>query len=415
MMTKNKEYYDNVLFFTKKYADLNPDRILLGKNDIPKDLKKEVATQISLQSKLKNKIPSWFEKGIYLANQINLEQSSSEETAKYKSKFIKSDDIIADLCSGLGVDLFFMSKNIKQAIYLEQNTILFDTVSYNYEKLDANKNTIFYNSTAEEAIEDIIKSHKPTIFYIDPARRDLSDINKRIYAPENTSPNIFEIIPNIYKLYLNLGIKSPRFIIKLSPMADLLSILRDLEIVDRVEVVALKGEVKELLIFIDNNEKKDYDNIEIKAVNIKFDGSIEEFSSTISNEKKQKTAELTEAQSYIYEANASIMKTMFFNTLANQFNLKLISINSHFYTSNDLIQDFPGRITKLLEIIPYSSKNIKTLSKKYPKSQIIAKDFPLNSNQLQSKLKIKDGDDYRIFACKNYKSEYILLIGTTNF
>jgi len=95
----------------------------------------ELANQIISKLKSKYKISSWFTtKNIYYPPKVNIEQTSSEITANYKSKLIKESTII-DITGGFGVDCFYFSKQFKKVIHCEVNEVLSTIVKYNYKQL----------------------------------------------------------------------------------------------------------------------------------------------------------------------------------------------------------------------------------------------------------------------------------------
>ena len=72
----------------------------------------ELIGQIEAKRKCEKKLPSWFHaSNIYYPSKINIEQTSSEFTARHKSHLIKGESII-DLTGGFGVD------DIRKAIKL---------------------------------------------------------------------------------------------------------------------------------------------------------------------------------------------------------------------------------------------------------------------------------------------------------
>lgn len=75
--------------------------------------------QISARQKAAKKLPSWAsDSRIIFPASISLEQSSSEETARFKAKNL-SGKIMIDLTGGFGVDSYFLSQNFERAIYCE--------------------------------------------------------------------------------------------------------------------------------------------------------------------------------------------------------------------------------------------------------------------------------------------------------
>src|SRR5688572_25297872 len=80
-------------------------------HNVPSSL---IAEQIIGRRKAKIKLPLYYSsKGIVYPPGVNLEQSSSEETAVFKAETSKSivgtDKEIADLTGGFGIDAFFFS------------------------------------------------------------------------------------------------------------------------------------------------------------------------------------------------------------------------------------------------------------------------------------------------------------------
>ena len=69
------------------YTDISK---LLFKGSPFEDLSiKEIVEQIEAKSKCKAKLPNWyFTQNIYYPNKLNIEQTSSEVLAEYKSKLI---------------------------------------------------------------------------------------------------------------------------------------------------------------------------------------------------------------------------------------------------------------------------------------------------------------------------------------
>ena len=68
----------------------------------------EIVEQIEAKKRCEKKLPTWFSaENIYYPNKLNIEQTSSEITAKYKSGLISGNSII-DLTGGFGVDCFYL-------------------------------------------------------------------------------------------------------------------------------------------------------------------------------------------------------------------------------------------------------------------------------------------------------------------
>ncbi|HLT53376.1 MAG TPA: hypothetical protein VKZ97_05785, partial [Flavobacteriaceae bacterium] len=74
---------------------------------------KIIAEQIQAKLKSKKKLPTWFNTpNIYYPNKLNIEQTSSEQTALYKSGLVQGNTLL-DLTGGFGVDSCYFAKVFK--------------------------------------------------------------------------------------------------------------------------------------------------------------------------------------------------------------------------------------------------------------------------------------------------------------
>ncbi|HSQ46222.1 MAG TPA: hypothetical protein VLM44_04800, partial [Lutibacter sp.] len=70
----------------------------------------EIAEQILAKNSCKKKLPIWFNaENIYYPNKLNIEQTSSEITANYKSDLVSGETFI-DITGGFGIDAYFFSQ-----------------------------------------------------------------------------------------------------------------------------------------------------------------------------------------------------------------------------------------------------------------------------------------------------------------
>ena len=107
--------------FINENINSDPASLLFRKNqDTSVDIKLLVE-QIEARKKSEKKLPTWFNtQKIYYPNKINIEQTSSEITAQYKSELISGKSII-DLTGGFGVDSYYFSKRFKKVVHCEIN------------------------------------------------------------------------------------------------------------------------------------------------------------------------------------------------------------------------------------------------------------------------------------------------------
>ena len=97
--------------------------LMLKASSYPEWDMKAIAQQLVGKQIAKKKLPTWFQNNeILYPVRLSMEQCSSEETAKYKTKIINSGCGI-DLTGGFGVDTIFLSKKCESLIYCERNEI----------------------------------------------------------------------------------------------------------------------------------------------------------------------------------------------------------------------------------------------------------------------------------------------------
>ena len=95
-----------------------------------------------------------------------------------------------------------------------------------------------------------------------------------------------------------------------------------------------------------------------------------------------------EVKRYLYEPNASILKAGAFKAVATRFGLNKLHVSSHLYTSDEVVPSFPGRSFVVDEVIPFTNKQCKTLSRQIPQANITVRNFPLSVMSYVSELKL---------------------------
>ncbi|AZA63083.1 methyltransferase [Chryseobacterium indoltheticum] len=341
----------------------------------------EIVQQIKGRQVAQKKFPFLLQDGIIFPPQLNLEQSSSEKTALYKSEILKGEKFI-DLTSGFGIDAYYLSKNFKKITLVEQNKELLDIVKHNWSILD--KKGSFIN----EKLEDFLTENNENfdVIYLDPARRDQN--KNKVFLLEDLSPNILEIQDQL--LFI-----SEQVIIKLSPLIDLKYLISVLKNISKIEIIAVRNDVKEIVVFLSKNYSG-----EIMCNCVNLESGEKDFSFEI-NAEKNAQAEYAEPQQFIYIPNNTILKAGIFNLISSEFNLKKLHPNTHLYTSDVKISDFPGRI---LEMKVIDSKEIK----KKEQFNLISKNYPLKPEEIKKKYQLKDGGNQYLIFTQSKKGKIIL-------
>ncbi|UOE42288.1 RsmD family RNA methyltransferase [Chryseobacterium suipulveris] len=365
-------------------ANLNTDlhSLLLKKSPFPEVSMQEIVQQIKGRKVAARKFPFLLKGDIVFPPNLNLEQASSQSTAEFKAQNLKGSQFL-DLTCGFGIDAFFLSKNFEEVTLVEQNRQLLEIVEHNWKVLGRNAN--FINENLEGFL--LNNKEKYDMVYLDPARRDAHK-NKK-FLLEDLSPNLLEIKNELFKI-------SEQIIIKLSPLIDISYLISTLENISKIEIIAVKNEVKELLVFI--HPKINSEDVEISCANLESEDSLFCFNY---KEEKSATATFSEPLKFIYIPNNSVLKSGAFNLISEQFGLMKLHPNTHFYTSQKMLQEFPGRV---LEVETVESKEIN----KGEKFNIISKNHPLTPDEIKKKYKISDGGNRYLIFTQSQKGKLIL-------
>ncbi|MDR0332318.1 MAG: class I SAM-dependent methyltransferase [Dysgonamonadaceae bacterium] len=351
--------------------------------------------QIKGRQIAKHKIPTWYENDdVIYPPHLSMEQSSSEKTAQYKASLLpKGRGKFVDISGGLGVDFYFMSQHFKQAVYVEQNVELCEIAQHNFNVLGL-KNITIVNEKSEDFLQ---QTPKIDVIFADPARR--SDTGRKVFNIEDCSPNVVEI-KNI-----SLG-KSDLVMIKYSPMLDISLAMKTLDNVREVHIVSVENECKELLFLLSKNSI----GCLYHAINIRKNNKIETFSFRPEDEQQIIPEFISHLENYLYESNASILKAGGFNSISNAFQIKKLHKNSHLYTSNELISDFPGRIFNIKNVFSPNKKNIRQLLSETKKANISVRNFPMSVDEIRKKTGLKEGGDVYLFATTLSNEEKVWVV-----
>lgn len=351
--------------------------------------KKELVEQLEAKKKCEKKLPTWFQTpNIYYPKKINIEQTSSEKTAAYKSQIAAGKSLL-DLTGGFGVDSYFFSKKIDNLFYTEIDTTLAQIASYNFEVLGAKNIKVI----AKDGISFLENTKKRFDWiYIDPSRRNY--LKGKVFRLSECEPNVVKQIDTLFA-------RSNNILLKTSPLLDISKGIEELKNVHEIHVVAINNEVKELLwVLRKSNEASPI----IKTVNLK--NKAESFDFVLSTEKETDPT-YAEPRRYLYEPNAAILKSGAFKVIGERFFLKKLHEHSHLYTANELIE-FPGRRFKIENVLPYNKKALASLNIK--KANVTIRNFPKSVADIRKKHNIKEGGGIYLFFTKNTPKQLIVIV-----
>ncbi|MDI1316242.1 class I SAM-dependent methyltransferase [Flavobacterium sp.] len=364
-------------------------RLALQKNKFPNTYWTGILNQIASKQKTKTKLPTWFNTpNIYYPSKISVEQTSSEKTAEYKSDLVSGGSLI-DLTGGFGVDAYYFAKKVNQVTHCEINADLSEIVAHNLQQLNSGN----INCISGESSETLTKlNQKFDWIYIDPSRRN--EAKGKVFMLKDCLPNVPESL-DFYFEY------SPKMMIKTAPILDITAGLSELKNVKAIYIVALDNEVKELLWILEKNYTK---SIEIVTANLVKE-TIEEFRFTLGSTA---ISNYSLPKKYLYEPNASIMKSGGFNEISAPFAIGKLQQHSHLYTSDTVI-DFPGRVFTIENSFEYNKQNMKSFLEN-KKANITTRNFTETVENIRKKWKIHDGGTTYCFFTTDVNNKKIVLL-----
>jgi len=382
--------HKDVQDFILKNRSANLSKLILKGSPFKDVAIQEIAIQIAGLSKAKSKLPTWYRtKNILFPPNLNLEQTSSEKTAKYKASLVEGEKMI-DLTGGFGIDAYFFSENFNEVIHCELNLELSELAEHNFENLNA-VNVITIQGDGIEYLKNSEQNFD--WIYLDPSRRD--NAGGKVFQLADCTPNPAEYLELLFE-------KTDHILIKTSPLLDLKAGISELKNVSEIHIVAVNQEVKELLWILNKNVSE-----EIKVKTIHFQSKITQTFET-KFRASQSDIPLSLPLNYLYEPNPAIMKSGMFRDLAGQTDSCTLHSNSHLFTSKGL-KEFPGRRFEILKVLPYNKKQLKqrlTLKK----ANISIRNFPKTVAEIRKELKIEDGGDTYLFFTTNLDEKKIVVV-----
>ncbi|MEY8870163.1 RsmD family RNA methyltransferase [Meridianimaribacter flavus] len=376
--------------FINENINSNTADLLLKKNHHSDVDIKLLVEQIEAKQRCKTKLPTWFNaEKIYYPNKLNIEQTSSEVTAKYKSSLITGNSII-DLTGGFGIDCYYFSEKFKEVTHCEINSELSEIVSHNYKELGVN--TI--ETITNDGVSQLLNNNKQYDWvYIDPSRRH--DTKGKVFFLKDCLPDVPKHLNTIFNHTNNVMIKT-------SPLLDISVGISELNYVKTIHIIAVNNEVKELLWILEKGFEAE---TTIKTVNI--NKTVEEIFDFKLNEEQAITTNFSEPLTYLYEPNAAVLKSGGFKSVSKQLNVLKLHQHTHLYTLQELVE-FPGRCFKIERVLPYNKQLLK--KELHEKANISTRNFPEAVQQIRKKFKIKDGGDTYVFFTTNLHNEKIVII-----
>lgn len=379
--------------FIAKYSQESPADIMLGGRGAPGVALVDLVNQIKARQQAKNKLSYWNQQpGIVYPESIYMQQSSSELTGIFKSNLVSGDHLV-DMTGGLGVDSYYFSKRFERVTYIDSSEQLCQLAKHNFNVLGASHIQVVQGD-CETILSEL---PTPTVIYIDPSRR--KDDGSKVFRLEMCEPNLLRLIPKLWHRKTSL-------LLKLSPLIDITRALNQISHVHHVHVVSVKNDCKEVLLMAKSNYEGP---ITMTATDIQAPGVQSSFTFTLEGEQKT-TAIYEEPLEYLYEPFTSVLKAGAFKTLTTAFPVCKLHANSHLYTSDKLIEDFPGRKFKINGVSAYKETEVSKLIPE-GKANITVRNFPYTVQEIRKATGIKEGGERYLFATRLISNKLALIAG----
>jgi hypothetical protein len=424
--------------------------------------------QIEGRQKARRKLPAWAANdGIVYPAHLALEQCSSEATARYKAKviydlrftdsgFTGRSQIVnrksvnrkfIDLTGGLGVDFAFMAPLFSEAVYVERQQELCNIATHNFGVLGLQQvqvicadgvdylhslpeaglgngrtrtDTFFFRahpcpSDAGGAAGTLpgqakAEAERAALIFLDPARRDSH--GGRTYGMADCTPNVLPLMDELLA-------KADRVMLKLSPMLDWRKAVNDAGTahVEQVHIVATGGECKELLLLLSAQGSSEP---QLFCVN---DNSVEAFrlngatGTTVAAESAGRQTppppqplHSPQSAAFLYEPHAALMKAGVFAEIEARYGVKQVAPNSHLFTSQQIVEGFPGRTFRISCVCSMNKHELKQHIAPLHQANISVRNFPLTVAQLRQRLKLGEGGSNYLFATTLANGQKVLFV-----
>ena len=350
---------------------------------------------LEVRRKPRGKVPEWVAvPSLRYPLPLSAEQCSSSQTARYKAGVAAAacggnGMRVADLTGGLGVDSWAFSQHFSEVLYNEMNPALAEAATWNFRTLGAGNITVPCQELVPGGLSAVLDGFQADLLFLDPARRAAD--GRKVFRLEACQPDVLQLLPELLQA-------APRVLLKLSPMADISLVCKQLGAVRAVHVVAAEGECKELLLVLERGYEGPY------SLTVYEGGAVLEV--------PEETAPVyaSAPEGWLFEPGKALLKAGAF-TLPCRYGLAKLSRHTHLYTAPSPVSALTpfGKWFWILESVPFSNRSIKDLGRRYPSAEVTARNLPVTSDQLRAKLKVRSGGPVHIFGCTVGLDRYLLV------
>lgn len=349
------------------------------------------------ESSLREKLPEWSEyQGISIPSHLALEQCSGQDAARRKARLAQPGWRIADLTGGLGVDSWAFAVRGCEVLYFERNPELCEAALKNFGILGvSDRITVECREMTPEGIDSLPDLD---MIFLDPARR--SSAGRKVFLLEDCSPDLTLMLDGIWK-------KTPRLLVKLSPMADI-SMLRDRfrGTLETVSIVCVGGEVKELLCSARQGGDRSF--------SISVENGEYSFSFTAVEEEEAVAEYATGALpgQYLFVPGPGLMKAGAFKLTGARHAMKKLAPSTQMYLCDrpvDALIPF-GKFHLIREVLPFGKDGFRRIRTEYPRAEVTARNIPMSSEELGKRMGVKSGAGAHVYGTLIGSSRVLIVV-----
>ena len=343
-------------------------------------------TTLEVRRKLRDKVPEWYAvPSLRYPLRVSGEQCSSAATARYKASVVRGKRI-ADLTGGLGVDSWAFAQVFDEVLYNEMRPELADAAEANFRELGLTNVLVRNCELVPGSLGEVLNGFRPDVLFLDPARRAAD--GRKVFRLEDCQPDVLQLLPELLE-------SCPNVLLKLSPMADITLVCKQLGCVKEVHVVAADGECKELLLLLERGYDGPY------TMTIFEDGAVMEIPGQARDEGSGHgfLKSTPSCGDKIFEPGKAMMKAGAFE-VPGRYGLTKLGKHTHLYVGAEVPEElWPfGKVFEIQEVVRLNNRTVKELGKRYSKADVTARNIPLTSDQLRKKLGVADGGLVHIFG-----------------
>ena len=284
----------------------------------------------------------------------------------------------------------------EEVLYNEMQPELAAAAAHNFRELGVRNIRVQSLELKPGNLAEVLGGFRPDLIYLDPARR--AEDGRKVFRLEDCRPDVLTLLPELLET-------SALILLKLSPMADIGLICKQLGCVKEVHVVAAEKECKELLLLLERGYAG--------AASV----TLCESGATLPADRDVPAVyapEITPGQ-WLFEPGKALLKAGAF-TLPCRYGLQKLSPHTHLYVApepEERLRPF-GKWFRIRESASFDKRSFRALGKRYPLAEVTARDLPMGSDELRSRLGCHSGGPVHIFGVRTLAGPELLVTENGN-